>query len=477
MTTARQQHQSRSSVPDNPEEGIVTDGGGTARGAHTIGFLLVASPYLDILRLPGAWRFSLSGFVLRLPMSMVGISTILLVQATYGTYTLAGAVSATNIIALSFGAPVFARLVDAHGQRRIAVPAWALSVVSMSGLLVAAVVHAPIWIAFLCAAVSGATWGSPGALVRSRWATVVTSPRQMTTAYAFEAAMDEAVFIIGPILATTLGTFIHPGVGLAISAVALTVGGISFLSQRATEPAPTPRPAEGRPPRLLTNPVIVVLVLVNIGAGALFGANDLSVVAFTAEHGRPELAGVLMAAFALGSLTAALFYGARTWRQPLWFLFAAGILALAIGTSTFLLAHSIPVLALVMVVTGLAIAPTLANVNTIVTKIVPSSQLTEGLTWITTAMNVGTSVGSAIGGRAVDARGAHGGFLVVVVCAWVMTALMVVGLPRLRRDTTRTAPRLVPDPTAVTITDLPPELPGMPLEIPDVAPRTDQTRI
>ena len=445
------------------------------------------SVYLDILRLPGAWRFSLSGFVLRLPMSMVGISTILLIQATYGTYTLAGAVSATNIIALSLCAPLFARLVDTHGQRRIAAPAWALSVVSTIGLLVAAVLHAPVGIAFVCAAVSGATWGSPGALVRSRWATVVTTPRQMTTAYAFEAAMDEVVFIIGPILATTLGTFVHPGIGLVISVVALSLGGIAFLSQGATEPRPTPHPAGGRPRTVLTNPVIVVLVLVNIGAGALFGANDLSVVAFTSAHGHPELAGVLMAVFALGSLTAALLYGARTWRQPLWVLFGVGILALAIGTSTFLLAHSIPVLALAMVITGLSIAPTLTNVNTIVTKIVPSTQLTEGLTWITTAMNVGTSLGAALGGRAVDAGGAHGGFAVVVVCAWVMVAIMVAGLPRLRRDTTKaaTSSRLPAEAEAEVNTTgapaLPPELPGMPFELPDGAPggagvtRTDQS--
>ena len=416
------------------------------------------SVYLDILRLPGAWRFSLSGFVLRLPMSMVGISTILLIQHTYGTYTLAGAVSATNIIALSLAAPIFARLVDAHGQRRIAAPAWALSVVATIGLLGAAVLRAPIWIAFVCAAVSGATWGSPGALVRSRWATVVTSQRQMTTAYAFEAAMDEVVFIIGPILATTLGTFVHPGIGLAISVVALSLGGIAFLSQRATEPAPRPHAEGARPPTLLRSPVIIVLVLVNIAAGALFGANDLTVVAFTSAHGRPELAGVLMAVFALGSLTAALVYGARTWRRPLWVLFGAGILALAIGTSTFLLARAIPALALAMVITGLSIAPTLTNVNTIVTKIVPSDQLTEGLTWITTAMNVGTSLGAAIGGRVVDAHGAPGGFMVVVACAWTMVALMVAGLPRLRRETTARVGARVP-----------PELPGVPPELPDDA--------
>ena len=62
--------------------------------------------YSDILRLHHAWKFSLAGFILRLPMSLVGISTILLVKAEYGNYTLAGAVSAANMIALAVGAPI-----------------------------------------------------------------------------------------------------------------------------------------------------------------------------------------------------------------------------------------------------------------------------------------------------------------------------------------------------------------------------------
>ena len=40
--------------------------------------------YLDILRYRQSWKFSAAGLVLRLPMSMVGLSTILMVRAEYG---------------------------------------------------------------------------------------------------------------------------------------------------------------------------------------------------------------------------------------------------------------------------------------------------------------------------------------------------------------------------------------------------------
>ena len=74
------------------------------------------SPYLGVLRLERAWRFSAAGLVLRLPMSMVGISIILLVRAQYGSYALAGAVSAVNIITTACCAPALARLVDRRGR-------------------------------------------------------------------------------------------------------------------------------------------------------------------------------------------------------------------------------------------------------------------------------------------------------------------------------------------------------------------------
>lgn len=412
--------------------------------------MIVLSTYADVLRLPGAWRFSLAGFVLRMPMSLVGISTILLIKATYGNYTLAGAVSAANIIGLSVGAPVLARLVDTRGQRTVMAPSLAISALSMVALVSAALVRAPEWVLFTLAALSGASWGSPGALVRARWSTVVTNQKQLTTAYAMEAAIDEFVFIVGPVMATLLGTLVHPATGLVLAVAFLTVGGIAFLGQGATEPPVVRREGGERHPTVLANPVVIGLALTYIGAGAMFGANDVSVVAFTAEHGAAALAGPLLAFFALGSFTAALFYGARTWRQPLWKLYAVGILALALGASTFLLARNLVVLGVVMWVTGLTIAPTMTNVNTIITRVVPAAQLTEGLTWMSTAMNIGTSVGSALGGRRVDAAGAHGGFLVVITCAWVMVVLMVLGLPRLRRDTTAAERELV-----ATVTEQP----------------------
>lgn len=395
------------------------------------------STYADVLRTNGAWRFSLPGALMRLPMSLVGIAIILSVRAAYGNYTLAGAVGAASLLTSCLCAPLLARLVDSHGQRRVMAPSILISSASMALLAAAIVTRSPVWVLFALSVVGGATWGSPGSLVRSRWSKVVASPGQLHTAYALESAVDEFIFIVGPVLSTVLGAAIHPVSGLVLATVCFVAGGLAFFAQTSSEPAPTPRVPGERRPSVLRNPVILVLMATYIGAGALFGANDVSVVAFTREHGAAAMAGILLAFFSTGSFLSGLFYGSRVWRQPLWKLFAAGILLLAVGASTFLLAHSLLVLGLVMLVTGVTCAPTMTNVNTVVARVVTPAQLTEGLTWTITAMNVGSSAGSTLAGRIIDGSGAHGGFLVVVGSAWLMVLCMIIGLPSLRRATGR----------------------------------------
>ena len=75
------------------------------------------SNYVNILRKPGAFKFSATGLLARMPMSMVSISSLLAIQSEYHSYTLAGQVSAVTLIAFACTAPWLARRVDIYGQR------------------------------------------------------------------------------------------------------------------------------------------------------------------------------------------------------------------------------------------------------------------------------------------------------------------------------------------------------------------------
>src|SRR5690606_30469314 len=140
------------------------------------------------------------------------------------------------------------------------------------------------------------------------------------------------------------------------------VAGYLLRGQRVTEPPPGPRTG-GREPSLLRNGAVLVLIGVSIGIGAIFGAIDVSVVAFAEEHGSKGTAGLLLAVFAAGSLVAGLGYGTRHWMSPLWQRFAIGTVALAVGVSLLFFVLSVPVLLVVMAITGMTIAPTLINSN------------------------------------------------------------------------------------------------------------------
>lgn len=437
-------------------------------------------PYRDVLSRPGALAFSAAGVIARLPMSMVGIGIVLMIEALYGSYGLAGSVSAAYVLAQAVCSPQLARLVDLHGQARVMRPAVAVSASALVALVVCALVEAPVWSLYATAVVVGATVGSFGALVRARWSHVLDDPRALHTAYSLESALDELVFVVGPILATTLATAVAPAAGLVVPVVGMVAGGLWFLGQRATMPPPHPReqPATpgGAPVRrrsVMRSWGMVVLAVVFVAMGAIFGATDVSTVAFAEESGRPGLAGVVLAVFACGSMISGLLYGARHWSTPLWRRFAVGMVALALGASLFVLVTSMAALAVVMFLAGFAIAPTLINGNALVQDLVPRERLTEGLTWVGTSLGVGVSVGSWIAGLLIDRQGSHGGYLVVVGAA-VLAVVAVLGSLRTLRAGTGAGGAVTAEPAPAEPAPAEATEPGT--REPDLAPDGSRTR-
>lgn len=390
--------------------------------------------YREVLSLPGALAFSAAGVLARAPMAMVGISLILMVRELYGSYSLAGVISAINVIAYAACAPLVSRLVDRYGQAQVMFPAITVSAASLIGVIIAALNGAEPVILMILAGVMGATSGSMGAMVRARWAYVTDNPYELQAAYAMEAAFDELVFVLGPVLATVLASAVHATAGLWVAVTCQLIGSFAFLLQSKTQP-PVSRKKDGEKlPSVMRNPAMIVLAITFVATGAMFGALDLSVVANADAVNMSSMAGVVLASMSLGSLISAVIYGAKMWSQPLWKLFIFGLVFMAIGVSPFVLAPNLIVLGVFMFIAGLAIAPTMTNVNTIVQRISPASRLTEGLTWMSTAMTVGVSLGSGVTGPVIDSSGYKGGFWVVLSAGWLMVILALFGLRRLRSE-------------------------------------------
>lgn len=394
------------------------------------------NPYAVVYSKPGTKAFSLSGALARFPMSMVGIGIILMIEGLYNSYELGGQVSAAYVIAQALCSPQIAKLVDRKGQARIMRPMVVVSSLSLTALVISAMTHqATMWL-FLFAVLTGATIGSIGAMVRARWSHIINDPRELHTAYSLEAAIDELIFVIGPIAATVLATSVSPWSGLAVPIVLMIVGGFWFLSQKRTEP-PTVVPVTGEHvPTVLRNPAVLAVIAIFICTGVIFGAADVSTIAFAEEQGNKGMSGVVLGVFALGSCISGLAYGARQWASPLWKRFLVGIIALGVLVCLFFAAKNLIVLSLAMFLAGFAISPTLINGNNMIQLVVAPRQLTEGLTWVGTALGVGVSIGSSVAGSRIDASGAHAGFLIVVIAgvAQVFIALGAASTLRARTE-------------------------------------------
>ncbi len=133
-------------------------------------------------------------------------------------------------------------------------------------------------------------------------------------------------------------------------------------------------------------------------------------VAFARETGVLPYAGVFLTVWAFGSLLAGLVTGAITWRATAPARFRIGSAALAASLLPLpFLDRPVPVGALLLV-GGLAIAPTLIAAVAVIESSVPASRLTEALNWNTTGLAVGLAAGAAAD-RAADRPGRGAGRL------------------------------------------------------------------
>lgn len=425
------------------------------------------SPYRRILARPGALAFAATGLYARLEIAMLGLGSVLLVQRTTGSYALGGAVAATLGVAAALVSPSIARLVDRFGQGRVLRPAAVLHAVAIAALALAAVLEAPIAVLFVAAAAAGVTQVSVGSLVRARWASTVGRDDGLQVAFALESVLDEVVFIVGPIVITLIATLVHPAVGLALAAVTAVSGAFLLAAQRRTEPASAARDsrvdspvdaamgagpgaatyddaadgdADGgaagtaghRPVGVLRVRGVLVLVLVFLAAGGIFGSAEVTVAAFTKQAGAPTAAGLVLALWAFGSMVAGLVYGSIRWRSAPERRFVVLAVLLAILTVPMALVPTVPLLAIVFLIAGVAIAPVITAGSSLVERLVPAAQLTEGLAWTNTALSLTYALAAAMAGVLIDAGGARAGFVVPVAAACLGALAALVGAHRLQ---------------------------------------------
>jgi len=387
----------------------------------------MSNPYREIFSAPGAIGFSAAAFFARLPFAMAPVGIVAMLAQTHGEYWLAGAVSATFALTNAFISPQISRLVDRYGQSRIVMPATIVSVIAFALLIAATNLGWANWTLFVSAFFAGAMPSIP-AMVRARWTEIFRNRPELNTAFAFESAADELVYISGASLSVALAVSLFPEAGMLISTAFLAAGTTAFLLQRSSEPPVRVLDQNGPQRSAIWSRPVQIITLALIFVGSTFATAEVSAVAITSELGQPGAASLVIGVYAIGSFLVGITLGALALRMPLQrqLMIAVSVLALTAlplpfaGTSTALLATAV-------FVSGVAISPTFITAFGLIERRVPETMLTEGITWVMTGIGIGMALGAFVSGWVVDNFGAANGFWVSVVASLSAVATVALG--------------------------------------------------
>lgn len=375
------------------------------------------TPYRRAFATPGSRAFSATGLLARLPISMMSIGIVLLISATTGSYSQAGLLAAIYIIANAAVAIPHGQLIDRVGQSRML---WLDGIGFALGgtLLVAFGGHADTRsqvIAGIGCAIAGIAIPPVGSMVRARWAAGIDDPQVRHTAFSWEAVVDEIVFVVGPALVTVAASTFTADAALAAAVAIGIIGPWLLAGQRRTEPPR--RVVRAATVGALPWRHIGVLTVVAISLGSMFGALEVSAVAFSTDVGHRKWAGLLVSAFASGSLIAGLITGAIHPKTAEPIRIRIGLIALMAVSLLLPWVHALSAAAAVLFLVGLGLAPTLVAIFTLLEAVTPPERLNESMAFLQTGMSGGTAFGAWLTGIIVDHNSGATGYYVCAVSA------------------------------------------------------------
>jgi MFS family permease len=365
-----------------------------------------------------------AGLLARMPIGMGAVGLILFIHGETGSFGAAGVVTGAFTVGIGATGPMLARLIDRRGSGLIIIPG---ALTTTAGLLAVVVLgKAGAGTIPLAAAALVAGCGTPpvGGVLRQTWPELV-EPAALGTAFALDAVMLEVIFVSGPLLAGVLAATVGPAWGLVAAGVLGASGAILFQTLLTVDPGSDPD-AERHWLGALRSPTLRVLVFSAVPLGAGFGALDVVLPAFGAAHGAAALCGPLAATFAAGSGIGGIAFGARpaALGPPSEAILRLGAV-LPLTFVPLIFATAVPEMFVFSVLAGVCIAPLITVRNNLAQSRLEAGTATEAFTWLTLAITVGASAGSATIGPLIEATSWRAGAIVAVAMAGVATLALL----------------------------------------------------
>ena len=386
----------------------------------------MANRYAQLIRTRGGPGFSAAAFFGRLPLSMGGIALVLLVVSYTDSYGVAGTVDATWALCGAFASPLIGRLVDRRGQSRVVGPQLVVHVAFVVALVALVVGGAPQWTWYVAAAISGAALPAVGSLVRTRWTYVLGAGPLIRTAYSWESVVDEFIFVIGPPAATICSVGLGAAQAVLFTMLLGAGGTTALIAQRRTEPPPSGLQRRTGP-AVWRRPGIPPLLATMAVLGGVFAGIEVAVIALARSEGQTATAGLVLAGWSLSSMVAGLVVGGLHRNPPLGRQLLVSTVVMSLLLLPLPMTTGLTPVAVLLLLGGFAISPALIAGFQLVDQLVPTEQLTEGLTWIFAALSLGFALATALSGIVVDRSGPVAGFWVGIVAALLATLMALLG--------------------------------------------------
>jgi MFS family permease len=334
-----------------------------------------------------------------LSFGMVGLAIFLTAHRATGSYGLAGVAVAAFSIGSGALAPLRGRLLDRRGPR----PWLLLFAAGYAAALLAFAAFAQTGsrpsVLIGCAAASGA--GAPPliASLRALWPSVVDEA-SLRRAYALTSVVGDVGLVVGPALAGLLFVWLS---WLPLVICALSVVPAALVVIRNSHPRRDRDAAPAGRARLLGRR-FVVLLAVEAALGTALGLVEVAVPTAAASWGETAYSGLLLAAFALGSVGGGVWFGRREWRSDPERRYLVAALLLAAALLPPIAASGAIGLAPLLILAGLSYGPATISLFEALDNLA-ASRATEAFTWLTTAAALGTAAGSAAAGWATASIG------------------------------------------------------------------------
>lgn len=383
----------------------------------------------------GGGLFLATAFAARTPPAMVQMGLLMILVSAGHSAALGGSAVAAVGLGSAIGAPLIGRANDRFGPARVTTICLVVQLLGLLGCLTALAGSWSPFVILALGAVIGAANPQIGAIARARWSRLARrhlDPTLASRAMGYEGAVDEIAFIIGPATASILVGAWGPFGALWALIVWLVVAQGAFLAYlwsrpfgrlpARTDDAPPISPA-GHIPVAVLAPVVATLCV-----GYMFGETQVALGALQSSLGRPSAAGVIYGSLGIGSSITSLLVP----RLPRSFTLGQRLLVggLVVTGSVFGLSGTSDVAASVAwcIAVGVGVGLILVSSYAMLEVVAPTERLTAMMTWLATAVVLGVSAGSFIGGRVVDASGPQSGFVGSIVAGLAVAAIGVVAL-------------------------------------------------